>query len=410
MTTLIIALPLALPSASTEYRYLSSHDGLTLANHGSATAALLPKLGGDVVLVVPVRALSWHQLVLPKGTPTPRSGNPQRLRAVLSGLLEEQLLDEPEDLHFALGHEAKAEQVVWVAVCDRAWLRACLQVFETKHVSVTRIVPEFCPDLQAGEPATLTISEGLAPAQLVMPGTQGVTVLPLSATSVALLDGSAQAELLAEPAVAALAEQLFKRAVNLQSSEQRWLLAAQSPWNLAQFDFANSDRARSLKRLINGWRSFLTSPQWRAARWSAVGLLAVNLLGLNAWAWAERMAQENQRLAIRAVLSQTFPSVNVIVDAPLQMQRAVTDLLQRSGAASGRDLETVLAQLSSLLPSQQSLNSIEFMAGEARLRFTSNGPKLNPEQTSALLTQLKARGYASRMEGESLILRQEAGL
>ncbi len=412
MTTLIIALPLAVANANTEYGYLISPDGISLASHGRTTVALLPappKFGSEVVLVVPALALSWHQVVLPKGTLTSRLGNPQRLRAVLCGLLEERLLDEVDVLHFALAPQANAEQAAWVAVCDRAWLQAYLQAFEASPIQVTRIVPEFSPDLNPNPAAKLYVTEGLSPAQLLMPGTRGVTVLPLSAVSVALLALPQQFELVAEPSVAALAEQFFKRVAALQPSEQRWLQAAQSAWNLAQFDLANSDRARHMKRLLGGWRSFLTSPQWRAARWSSVGLLAINLLGLNAWAWAERAAQDQQRLAIRAVLSQTFPSVSVVVDAPLQMERAVADLLQRSGAASDRDLEAILARLGPLLPPDSSLSSIEFVVGEARLTFRPNGLKLTAAETSNLVAQLKARAYASRIEGDILVVRQEGG-
>ena len=408
MTTLIVTLPLSLPGAATEYDYVLTPDGLTLASHGRASAALLPvlaKSGGDVVAVVPARALSWHQLELPKGTLGKGAGNPQRLRAVLSGLLEERLLDEPEHVHFALAPHARDGEPVWVAVCDRAWLRAALQALEAAQRPVSRIVPEFAPDTATAPQHTLYVTDGLAPAQLVVPGAHGVTVLPLSGAALSLLAWPAEADLVAEPGVAALAERMFKRRASLQQGAQRWLQAAQSPWDLAQFDLANSGHARTMKRLSSVWNTFMRAPQWRAARWSSVLLLATHLLGLNAWAWKEQAMLDNKRAAIRATLTRTFPDVSVVVDAPVQMERAVAALRQATGAASGHDLEAILGNLSDLLPAGRSLTAIEFAAGEARLK----GLQLNADETSALGTRLQAKGYATRMEADTLVIRQESG-
>ena len=70
--------------------------------------------------------MSWRRIELPKGT---SAGSP-RLRAVLEGLLEDQLLDEPDTLHFAVQPQVKPSEPLWVAVCDRGWLRSAVQVLE----------------------------------------------------------------------------------------------------------------------------------------------------------------------------------------------------------------------------------------------------------------------------------------
>src|SRR5437868_10444981 len=88
MSSLVILLPTQLAGPATEYAYVLTPDGRTVGSHGSAPPALLPRpagAGAEVVAVVPVGALSWHQVHLPKGT----SGGSPRLRAVLEGLLEE---------------------------------------------------------------------------------------------------------------------------------------------------------------------------------------------------------------------------------------------------------------------------------------------------------------------------------
>jgi general secretion pathway protein L len=122
MTTLIVTLPLSMPETGTEYDFVLTPDGRIVTRLGRAAASLLPsvsKAGDEVVAVVPARALSWHRVDLPKGVIDnrliSRGGQPARLRAVLEGLLEEQLLDDPATVHFALAPDARAAQPVWVA-------------------------------------------------------------------------------------------------------------------------------------------------------------------------------------------------------------------------------------------------------------------------------------------------------
>jgi len=129
MSALVVLFPSQPVTASTEFEYVLTSDGSTPASHGAAQAALLPapaRAGFEVVAVVPAAMLSWHRVELPKGT-TARS---PRLRAVLEGLLEEQLLDEPESLHFALQPDTRSGGPLWVATCDRAWLRSAVHVLE----------------------------------------------------------------------------------------------------------------------------------------------------------------------------------------------------------------------------------------------------------------------------------------
>ena len=140
MSTLIVFLsPPGAPPAA-DYRYALTLDGHAVTDHGSVPLALLPhtgRTGGDVVAVVPARALSWHRVTLPKGT----GANSPRLRAVLEGLLEERLLDDPAALHFALEPGHRPGQPVWVAACNRAWLQASVLALESANRPVARIVP-----------------------------------------------------------------------------------------------------------------------------------------------------------------------------------------------------------------------------------------------------------------------------
>jgi general secretion pathway protein L len=320
---------------------------------------------------------------------------------VLEGLLEDRLLDEPETLHFALPPHVRPALPLWVAACDRAWLRSALAVLEGAQRRVTRIVPEFAPE---GDPVLYAMGAPQHP-MLVAAGINGVVALPLSAQAMPLLpDLPESTRLVAEPAVAALAEQLLHRQPQLQQAPQRWVQASQSPWDLAQFEFSSSGRTRALKKLGTAWSDLLAAPQWRAARWGAVMLVAVNVLGLNAWALHERSVLAQKREAIRQTLTQTFPQIKVVVDAPVQMDKEVAALRQATGAVTGRDLEAMLGALTKALSSPRTLSGIEFNGGELRVK----GLVVAPEDAGTLASGLKGQGYTSTAQGDTLVVTQEA--
>jgi general secretion pathway protein L len=400
MSALIVLLPAQPVGPSTEFEYVLTLDGSNVQSRGSTQAALLPAPGGagaEVVALVPPAMISWHKVELPKGT---AAGSP-RLRIVLEGLLEDQLLDEPESLHLALQPHARAAAPLWVAACDRAWLRSAVQALEAAGRPPSRIVPEFAPE---GEPVLHALGDPQQPL-LVVSGSQGVTALPLSSHALPLLPAlSEQTPFMAEPAVAALAEQVLHRQPVLQQAPQRWLQSAQSAWDLAQFEFSSSGRARAFKKLGTAWADLLAAPQWRAARWGVLLLVAANLLGLNAWAWRERSALDDKRAAIRRTLTQTFPQVKLVVDPPVQMEKEVAALRQLTGSTTARDLEAMLAALSTTAPTGRSAAALEFSGGELRVK----GLASSPDEARMVGAGLKSRGYSSVLQGDSLVLTQEA--
>jgi general secretion pathway protein L len=400
MSALLVFLPAQPIHAATEFEYALSRDGSTVETHGTAQAALLPsaaRAGTEVVAVVPAAMLSWHRVELPKGT----SASSPRLRAVLEGLLEDQLLDEPDTLHFALQPQARPSGPLWVAACDRAWLRSAVQVLEAAERPAARIVPEFAPE---GAPALYAQGDPQQPS-LVVVSSEGVMILPLSSQVLPLLPSLPEdTRCVAEPAVAALAEQVLQRPPVLQQAPQRWLQAAQSEWDLAQFEFSSSGRARALKKLGTAWADVLAAPQWRPARWGAVLLVAVNLVGLNAWAWRERSALEEKREAIRRTLTQTFPHVKVVVDAPLQMEKEVAALRQATGATSGRDLEAMLGALSTASPPARVVSGLEFSQGELQVK----GLAYTPDEARAVAAALKSQGFSANLRGETLAITPES--
>lgn len=375
-------------------------------------------LGAETVALVPARALSWHRVQLPAGTLARgllAERSAPRLRAVLEGLLEDQLLDEPAQLHFALQPDAHDDAPVWVAVCHRQWLQDALSALQQAGHTPQRLVPEWAPDTAAAVGAqdiplaTRWVTGDEDAAQLVWADHQGVHAwpLPLHPGEVGGIQSHLQsllpadAELLAEPAVAHLAEQVLHRTARVVSPAQRLQEAARTRWDLAQFELAR--RNPWLARLAVVADTAWNAAQWRPARWAAISLLAVQVLGLNAFAWRAQAQLEQQRVAIRNTLTTTFPDVTVVVDAPLQMERALGALRQSSGGASTQDMEALLSALGS--PQAQTLvgtpTAIDFAAGELRL----TGGNYSPEKSNALDAVLQTQGFSSHREGDALVLK-----
>ena len=175
MSHLIISLPLAAASSNSLYAFAEGPTGAALRQ---ASAALLPPMGrnADVVAVVPAAALSWHAVDLPAG----KTLSGPNLRAVLVGLLEERVLDDASQLHFALQPQWQAGQKTWVAVCHKAWLQGHLQALEAVDISVNRVVPELHPlSPQSNDAGTQLLVTGTPQAAwLWLSAAQGVWGLP----------------------------------------------------------------------------------------------------------------------------------------------------------------------------------------------------------------------------------------
>ena len=401
MPQLLVCPPASPSAAGAEFGWArATDDDTALAAQGSAPLGLLPA-STDLTLLVPASAISWHSLTLPQGS----LGSPTRLRAVLDGLLEERLLDDPEQLHFALQPGARTGVPVWVAACDRAALRALVHALEAEGRRVVRIVPEFAP--QPEDAPVLAFATGTAQApQLTVCDVNGVLSLPLDASSLAMaitapLDTVA---LSAEPAVLEQTEALAGMRVPIVQTAARWLQAGRGAWDLAQFDLASTGRVRAGKQLTALWQTLRHAPQWRAARWGLVLLLVAQLAGLNAWAWKERRALAAQRVAIHEILTTTFPAVRLVVDAPVQMAREVAALQQATGGVTPSDLEPMLGTLATVLPPGSVPSSIDYSAGQLRLR----GLDLSAQAVGKLAGDLGPRGYSARADGDLLLVQAEA--
>lgn len=393
MSPLIISLPLSAAAPTSVYAFTQGQAGAT-AQLRNASASLLPDVGRstDVVAVVPAQALSWLTVDLPAG----KALRGASLRAALVGLLEDRVLDEAASLHFALQPLWQPGRSTRVAVCNKAWLQGHLQALETAGRPVNRIVPALQP-AQSEEDAQLRVVGTPQDAWLWSCEPTGVWGLPLSPARAAWTDLlQATWPLSAEPAVAEIAAQALQRQPSLEQPAHMLLRAAQSEWDLAQFDLAATGSARWVKTWVRTQQTLWQSPAWRPARWGVAVLLISQVLGLNAWAWKLQTDLRNRQSGLAQLMTQTFPDIRVVVDAPLQMAREVQILRQAAGQTSAEGLEPLLAALGQALPTGQAVQALDFQTGQLRVK----GLNLSDEEATQLQTRLQALGATARREGD----------
>ena len=398
---LIIALPLHTEGAATEYLHLRAGPGGATGHAQSATAARLPRDAGTVVAVVPAQALAWHTI-----TPPPVGAG--RLAAALDGLLEERLLEDPAQSQVVFTAEGAAAaakgQTLTVLVCQKAWLRQALAPLQAQGLVVSRIVPEWSP--QAPNTPVLWVGGRPHQVQAVACDDQGAVVLPPPPWPNTILAtfSHPEAQLLSEPAMADWVQQQFGRAPRMLSPAQRLWQAQQTDWDLAQGEWAQGRRqrwARFVQEMaINLWQT----PRWRPARWGLLALLVLNLGGLQWMAWQQRQQQAQLQQQMSATLTRSFPTVQVVVDAPLQMAREVQALQRALGQPSAADLEPMLTSLSRALPASAQLSSLQFSPGELRWQ----APALTADRIEAAREPLRQKGYQLVAEGNLWVLRTEA--
>ncbi len=367
-----------------QWFWVKTDNGLSAQSQGRSAPADLPP-SEAVVAVLSESDVSWHRLVIPKAPAA-------KMRAALVGSLEEFVLSDPEQLHVALAPEAEPGAKAWVAVVDKPWLSQLLTHFERQGVMIDRVVPSLWPGEKASghfydaSPAGATPEPGLA-----MADANGIACLPLAGTLARALLPPASITAMrwsAPSAVAAAAERWLGHPVMPSSPADQLMAAAQSVWNLRQFDFV--PRRRGSLALRDAWRRFMR-PTWRPVRWGLAGLVAVQVLGLNVWAWSLQQSMDERRQAQAQLLKQAHPQVRLVRDAPLQMERE-TDLLRAAAGKPGaNDLETLLAMASGAWPEAQGpMQNLRFQTGQLSLA----APTWTPEDIRQFSERLRPAGWA----------------
>jgi general secretion pathway protein L len=372
--------------ASREFSYALSADGSAVSAQGRCAPALLPK-ADSVIAVLADCDVSWHRITLPKAPAA-------RLRAALVGVLEEALLDDEEVVHLAVAPGASAGQATWVAAVRKPWLMAELAALESANLTVERVVPSSWPD----DPASAHFFEADEGAgarsdnlMLAWSDVHGVSCMRLEgglARTHLPSDPQTPLRASATPAVAAAAERWLGAPVAVLPAAQRALIAARSLWNLRQFDLAA--RHRGARALTDIWRNFM-SASWRPVRAGVIALVALQLIGLNLWAWQLRGESARRQQAMAALLRSTYPNASGALAPEVEMERQTSVLRSSAGRPGASDFEPMLQAAADAWPDGVApVETLRFEPGKLTLAATS----WSPEQIDRLRSSLRPGGWA----------------
>lgn len=382
--------------APAEFDFLFSTDGHTVAHSGCAAPALLPRADHTVVVLAD-GDVSWHRIEVPKA-------NAARLRAALAGAMEEALLDDAQALHFALDAGAAPGASGWVAVTDSRRLVDVLAALEGAGRDVELVTTASRPrDSARGH---FLLRDGDATPTLVLEHRDGVACVGLDgALARSLLTAAGEpVHCTAAPAAAATAEHWLGAPVAALGEAERALGAVRSPFNLRQFDLA--PRHRGARALRESWRR-LQRPEWRAVRVGLVALAALQVIGLNAYAWQQQRALDGRRQAMDALLRATFPGVRTVLDAPLQMQRETDRARAEAGRPGDAGFEILLGHTAAAWP--------DGAGPMASLRFDNDHlalatPGWSDAQRRQFAERLQAAGYRAEFtDGRVSVVRAKGG-
>jgi general secretion pathway protein L len=186
------------------------------------------------------------------------------------------------------------------------------------------------------------------------------------------------------------------------TDEQRLLQAMRSLWNLLQFDIAPKHRGTvALREAMRRWKS----ASWRPVRWGVAVLVALQVAGLNLWAWHEERQIAAKREAMTALVKSTFPQMGAVFDAPAQMQKQTELLRAAAGQTGDNDLESLLGLAASAWPEGQApVQTFKFENG--RLSFAASG--WSEAQVAQFRSQLAALDWHVAQDGATITLSRAA--
>jgi general secretion pathway protein L len=332
-----------------------------------------------------------------------------KLRQALPNLLEDRLLSESSDLHFAFEPPARssgsttlaAQPKIAVSVIDRGLLTRALDVFSETGIRVRAAYSEIysVPAPAAGVLA-LRVDRGRGIARSARHegfafDLEGGGLPPPIALAVRQLGvkrlwvfGRDSAKLQAAGHEAGIQVDVSQRDVDLS--------AADTAVNLLQGPFAQGG--------LFGGLSIAGLPKLTFARlkapliWAAVAV-ATFIVGMNIYFFKLETEARDLRSQMENAFRSAFPEATAVVDPVLQTQRQLSGLRARAGIASADDFSVLNAQLAQLLSSAPlgSVAGLEFRDGVLKVKFKP-GTADNPGLQNALRAQAIQQGLNLRFE------------
>ena len=347
---------------------------------GTTLALFLPRgwPEGDAQIDWHVRSGASSHVVVwtpPADTLLTQATLPTRSRSkimqALPFALEDQLLGDPQQLHFA--YYRQDDGTLAVAVTSRERLKTWLDVLLKAGLRPTRLCPA-----NLGlpiEPDSWSVT--FAGTELwVRTGPFSGFVCPLSDTPpttlvAALEEAREQGKLPSQLAIfnpgpdfdtqnwgSDLGVALVLANDNFHQDDRN----TQTPLNLLQGDFAPTGQLRNTFK-----------PLRPAALILGIWFLATLGFNLSEW-WQLKSVYRSQQQAMTSLFLKSFPKEKVVLDPATQMQRNLDALRGQSGKTSANDFLPLLAGIAPTLRSNSSVKLRSLKYGDAGLTIDLNLP------------------------------------
>jgi general secretion pathway protein L len=393
-------------ASSTVVTYVAINAGAATTQAGETPIALLPRAAA-VDLVFDSADVFVTAIEAPKLSDA-------KMRQALPNILEDRLLSESSDLHFAFQAPSRAsgsttvaaQPKVAVSVIDRVLLTRALDVFNEIGIRPRAAYSEiYAVPAPAAAVLAVRVDRGRGIARS---GRHEGFAFDLEGTGL-------------PPPVALAVRQLgvkrvwvFGRdAAKLQGGSNETgaqidvsqrdvdLSAADGAVNLLQGPFAQGGLFGGLS--IAGLPRMTLANMKAPLIWAGVAA-ATFIIGMNAYFLKLETESRDLRTQMETAFRSTFPGANPLGDpglVVLQTQRELGGLRARAGLASADDFSVLNAQLAQLLSSAPlgSVAGIEFREGALKVKFKP-GTADNPGLQNALRAQAIQQGLNLRFEAD----------
>ena len=324
-----------------------------------------------------------HAWTPPSETLLTRVTLPTRSRAkiqqALPYALEDQLIGEPDQLHFA--YRVQDDASLAVAITARARLDAWISQLTDAGLRPTSLCPAelALPLPGASWSATfhddeIWVRTGIASGFVCAASIQTPpSMLETALREAREKDAAPQSLALMQPP-ASLDPDTWATQLNLTVQTQKqdfWATHHESTpsLNLLQGDYAPSSQMQAM------------IPALRPAA-IMLAIWLVGSLGFNSWEWWQlKKTHDNLRKEMTALFKRSFPDAQVVVDPALQMQRLIDDLQNKGGKSSGADMLPLLVNIAPVVQASPKLKLRGMQYGDARVTLDVTLPDFQTMET-----------------------------
>lgn len=119
-------------------------------------------------------------------------------------------------------------------------------------------------------------------------------------------------------------------------------------------------------------QSWAALSQAKPALWLACLMVLISLVG-SGIDWTNKSLEKNRLdKTIKTLFTSTFPDATNVVDAPLQMQRKLSEMQHASGETGGNDFLPLLAKVSERTGGLANVSAIDYVANQLTLSLQAN--------------------------------------